>query len=322
MTRIARFLIALACLTTLGMAVPARGQGSPPLVRIVVPFGAGNPVDALARALADNLTQVAGRQFIVDNKGGGGGVIGTTEVARAKPDGSVLLFTTGTHTINTVLYRKLPYDALRDFTPITQIDKTDGFVLLVRADSPYRSVQQLVDAARAKPGAISFGSNGVGTTPHLVGELFSRAANVKLLHVPYKTTPLMDLLGGQIDMVFFATGLAQPLLQDGKLRVLAIANERRSTTLPDVPTLNELGIKNVEVPAWSGLLAPAGLPGSTAEALRQAVANAVKRSEYQTAVRALGTVPVLSSPQQFGTYLGAEVQRNKAQLTPLNIELD
>lgn len=302
--------------------VPVRAADLPPVVRIVVPLPPGNSVDAIARALAESLSQMTKRQFIVDNRPGAGGLVGTAEVARSKADGSVLLFTTGGHTTNPVLHSKLPYDPLRDLTPITQVDRSDGFLLLVRPDSPYQSIEQLLQAARAKPGTISFGSFGTGNPTHLVGELFSRSAGVKLMHVPYKTSPLSDFLGGHIEMLFLGTSPAQPLLQEGKARALATSNETRVPGLPTVPTFAELGIKNVNVPAWNGLLAPAGMSSSAAEALRQAVGDAVKRKEYEANVRQFAVTPVVSSPKQFGDYLAAEIARYRTQLAPLNIQLD
>lgn len=305
-------------------AVPwiANAQEAAAVVRMVVPFAAGNALDSAARALADSLHKTTGRQVIVDNRPGAGGLIGTAEVARAKPDGSVLLFTTGGHTTNAVLYTKLPYDSLRDFTPITQIDKSPGFVLLVRADSPYNSVAQLIQAAKGKPGTISYGSWGTGNTTHLIGELFTRAAGIELLHVPYKGSPLTDFLGGHVELTFLGSSLAQPLLQEGKVRALAISSDQRAPGLPEVPTFVELGIKDVNIPAWSGLFAPRGMPPAAAAALQREVAAAVQRPEYLTNMKILATTPVASTPDQFAAYVGAEIERYKKQLQPLGIRLD
>lgn len=301
---------------------PVLAADLPPVVRIVVPLPPGNSVDAIARALAENLSQVTKSKFIVDNKPGAGGLVGSAEVARANPDGSVLLFTTGGHTTNPVLHRKLPYDPLRDFTPITQVDKSDGFLLLVRADSPYQSIEQLLQAARAKPGTISFGSFGTGNPTHLVGELFSRSAGISLMHVPYKASPIPDFLGGHIELLFPGTSPAQPLLEDGKVRALATSNDVRIASLPKLPTFAELGIKNVNVPAWNGLLGPAGMQPSIVDALHKAVGEAVKRDEYKKNVQMFAVSPVVSSPKQFSNYLVTEIARFKTLLAPLNIQLD
>jgi len=292
------------------------------VVRLVVPFAAGNALDAAARALAENLAHTLKRQVIVDNKPGAGGVIGTAEVARAKPDGSVLLFTTGGHTTSAVLYTKLPYNVLKDFTPITQITVSPGFVLLVRADSPYQTMEQLLQAARAKPGTISYGSWGMGNTTHLLGELFDRSAGVKLVHVPYKGSPLTDFLGGHVDLTWLGTSLALPLIQEGKVRALAISHDQRAASLLDVPTLTELGIKGVDIPAWSGLLGPAGMSPALAQSLQRAVVAAVARPEYLAAVKIFNTTLVTSTPEQFAAYLDSEVRRYRAQIGPLNIQLD
>lgn len=318
--RRAFLLLSALCAAAVPWIAAAQDSGS--VVRMVVPFAAGNALDAAARALADSLHKTTGRQVIIDNKPGAGGLIGTAEVARAKPDGSVLLFTTGGHTTNAVLYTKLPYDSLRDFTPITQIDKSPGFVLLVRADSPYKSVEQLVQAAKAKPGTISYGSWGTGNTTHLIGELFNRSAGVDLLHVPYKGSPLTDFLGGHVELTFLGSSLAQPLLQEGKVRALAISSDRRAPNLPEVPTFVELGIKDVNIPAWSGLFAPRGMSPAAAAALQREVAVAVQRPEYLANMKILATTPVASTPEQFAAYVSSEIERYKKQLQPLGIRLD
>ncbi|MET0211102.1 MAG: tripartite tricarboxylate transporter substrate binding protein [Burkholderiaceae bacterium] len=315
------FVLGAAVLAVLQPAVSAADEG-PPVVRIVVPFGAGNPLDSAARVLADSLSKVTKRQFIVDNKGGAGGLIGSAEVARSKPDGSVLLYTTGGHTTNAVLYRKLPYDTLRDFTPITMTHRASGFVLLVRADSPYKNIEQVLQVARSKPGTVSYGSWGTGNTTHLLGELFSRSAQVQLIHVPYKGSPLNDFLGGHVELTFLGVSLAQPLLKEGKVRALAITSDTRIADLPDVPTFIELGIGNVDVPAWSGLLGPAGMSPALALSIQKDVAEAVKLPEYQALSKMQGTIPVVSTPQEFGRYIATEVQRYKTQLAPLDIQLD
>lgn len=319
-TRIFAVLGTAIAATLTPMAVLA--QEPPTIVRLVVPFAAGNALDAAARALAESLAQTTKRQFIVDNKPGAGGLIGSTEVARAKPDGSVLLFTTGGHTTNAALYKKLPFDTVRDFTAITQIDASPGFLLLVRADSPYQNMAQLLQAARAKPGTIAYGSWGTGNTTHLIGELFTRSTGVNLLHVPYKGSPLTDFLGGHFELTFLGTALAMPLLQDGKVRALAISHNVRAPALPNVPTLAELGIKDVDIPAWSGLLGPSGMPPAMVQGLQRDVATAIKRPEYVERVKILGTTPVVSTPQQFSAYIASEVQRYIKQVGPLNISLD
>ena len=304
------------------VASAASAQPSPDVVRIVVPFPAGNALDASARMLAESLRRITQRQYFVENKPGAGGLIGTAEVARAKPDGSVLLFTTGGHSTNAVLYTKLPYDSLRDFTPITLLTSAPGFVVLVRTDSPYKDLGQLIKDAHARPGTVSYASWGTGNTTHLIGELFARSAGIKVLHVPYKASPISDILGGHVDYTFMASSLAVPLIQEGKARALAISSEQRVKEMPAVPTLRELGIKDVDIPAWSGLLAPAGLSLQAAAVLQREVAAAAQRPEYQAFLKTSGGRLVLSTPVQFSSYLASEIQNYRKQLAPLGIRMD
>lgn len=181
--------------------IPGAAIAAPTLTHIIVPVGAGNPFDSSARALAEGLAKVTGNSVIVENRAGAGGRIATTHVARSAPDGATLLFTTAGHATNAGLYKNLPYDPVKDFTPITIVSKSSGFVLLVQADSPFKTIQDLIVSAKAHPNQVSYGSFGIGNTTHVIGALFARAADIKLLHVPYKS-PVSDFLGGHVNMVF------------------------------------------------------------------------------------------------------------------------
>ena len=194
-------------------------QAAPDPVRVVMPFPPGNPFDATIRKTLEVVQrQRPGRTWIVDNKPGAAGIIGTAEVARAKPDGLTLLFTTGGHTTTAITHRKLPYDPERDFVPITRLTESAGFVLLVPANSPFRSVQELVAAAKEKPDTISYASAGVGNGTHLVGALFERAAGIKLIHTPYKALPIPDLIGGHVNMLFWGSGNSKQLVDEHAVR--------------------------------------------------------------------------------------------------------
>jgi tripartite-type tricarboxylate transporter receptor subunit TctC len=291
------------------------------VIRIVVPIGAGNPFDTGARALADGLAKVTGKSVIVDNKPGAGGRIGTAEVARAKPDGMTLLYTSAGHATNAGLYTNLTYDPVKDFTPITIVGKSSGFVLLVQADAPYKTIQELIAAARAKPEQISYGSFGNGNTTHIIGAMFARAADLKLLHVPYKS-PLPDFLGGHVNMVFMGTSTAIPLIKEGRVRALAVSSEEPDPDLPGVPTFRQLGYKDVDVPAWSGMLAPRGMPEDKAQALYKQIAEAVKQPAYQDNLKLTKGRVVLSTPQDFKRQLEGEVARFKKELPELGIKGD
>jgi len=320
MRNIPGFLFAAAALVSALVSTPAEAQRD--LVRIVVPFAAGSPLDVPTRALVESLRLVTGRTYIVDNKPGAGGIIGTSEVARAKPDGSVLLLTTGGHTTNAVLYKKLPYDSMRDFTPITQVSESPGFLLLVGPESPYKTVRQFIQAARDKPGALTYASAGIGNTTHLVGALFARAAGIDMLHVPYKGSPMTDLIAGRIDAIFLGTTLARPYLQEGTAKALAISGAARVSDLPDVPSFAELGFAEADVAAWTGLFGPAGMPAETAQKLQADVAAAIRRPEYLARTRILGLTPVASTPAELSAYVAAEIERYRKQLAPLGISLD
>ena len=201
-------------------------------VRIVVPFAAGSSTDPLARQVAETLREINGHNYLIDNKPGASAVIGTAEVAKAKPDGNALLMTTGGHATNAVLYEKLPFDPLRDFTSISQLTQSAGFLLMVPPTSPYKTLEQLLAAARANPGKLTYGSAGIDNTTHLAGALFERAAGIKLVHVPYKGTPMNDLMAGHIDMLFWGVGFAAPIVKGGKAGAIALAGDKRTRRCP------------------------------------------------------------------------------------------
>jgi tripartite-type tricarboxylate transporter receptor subunit TctC len=320
-----RDAIRLLCIATAaGLSRAALAQDLPPTLRIVVPFAAGGPLDNSARLLAEGIAQVAGRTVIVENKPGAAGVIAASEVARARPDGSTLLYITGGHTTTPALQAKLPFDPLGDFTPVTQLTISPGFLLLVPASSPYRSAAQLIEAAKAKPGTLSYGSAGNGNTTHLVGALFARAAQIDLIHVPYKgSAPIVtDMLGGQLTMTFLGGTIGKPYIDSGRLRALAIAGDERSREFPDVPSFAELGLRGVDVPAWSGLLAPKGLPQPVLQRLHEAIQAAVKSPAYAADAARQGARVVVNPPAQFAAYMDGEIRRYKEQLAPLNIRMD
>lgn len=319
MTQYFRYVIVLWMLVS---AQIGWAQEEPKVVRIILPFAAGNPVDTSARDLAVALSKVTGRQFIIENKPGAGATLATGEVAKAKPDGSVILYTSGGHTTTAVLFKRLPYDPIKDFTPITQISVSPGFLLMVSVNSPFKTVADLLDHAKRNPGGVSYASAGIGNTTHLVGALFEQAAKVKLLHVPYKANYIPDLLGGHVDSTFLGTSIAQPLVREGKLRALAITGDVRSPLMPDVPTFKELGIAGIDVPAWAGLLAPANMPKQMAERLRESVKAAIHTPEYLARMAQSGSSPLASSPDEFKAYIESEIARYREKLGPLNIQMD
>ncbi len=312
----AALALSLTCLLA-----PSLTSAQPPIGRIVLPVGTGNQTDANARVLAEAMRQVTGQTWIVENRAGGGGTIAAHEVARAKPDGLTLLMTTAGHATAAALYKKLPFDSVNDFTPISLLTQSTGFVLVVRSESPYKTAKEFIDAARAQPGKISFGSFGVGNTTHVVGALFAKGAGVDMLHVPYRS-PVTDFLGGHVDSIFIGESIVQPLLKEGKVRALAISSLKRSTTLPNVPTFEELGVKDADIPAWSGILGPKNIEPATAQALYKALLAASKTPTYQANAQVTMSHVVVSTPDEFKRTLETQVKRFKEQLPPLGIHLD
>lgn len=306
-----------AVLATLLIQGAASAQAD--VIRIIVPIGAGNPFDSTARALADGLAKVTGKSVIIDNKPGAGGRIGTAEVARAKPDGLTLLYTTAGHATNAGLYDKLPYDPIKDFTPVTTVSRSSGFVLLVQKDSPFKTVQDVVAAAKANPDTVNYGSFGNGNTTHIIGAMFARAAGIQLVHIPYKS-PLTDFLGGHVNMVFMGTSTVIPLLKDGRVRALAVSSDQPDPELPGVPTFKQLGYKGVEVPAWSGLLAPRGMSDDKVQSLYRQIGEAVKQQAYQDNLKLTHGKVVMLTPEDFERQLEVEVTRFKKELPALGIK--
>ncbi len=251
--------IALAAFATLA---PAQTPYPSKPIRIVVPFPAGGTTDILARAVAQRLTETLGQSVVVDNRPGAGGNIGAELVAKAAPDGYTLLMgTVGTHAINASLYAKMPYDHVRDFAPIILVAGVPN-VLVVNPALPVNSVQELIAYGKANPGKLNFASSGNGTSIHLSGELFKTMTGVQMAHVPYKgsSPALVDLMGGQVQLMFDNLPSALPQIKAGKLKALAVTSAQRSTALPDVPTVIESGLPGFEASSWFGLLAPAGTP--------------------------------------------------------------
>lgn len=290
-------------------------------LRIVVPFSAGSGTDISARVIAETITKNSGRSVIVDNKGGAGGVLGASEVARASPDGNTVLYTTGGFTTNAVLIKKLPFDPIADFTPITRLSRSSGFALLVAEKSPYKSINEFIATAKAKPGALTFGSSGVGNTTHVMGVLFSLGVGVDLLHIPFKGTPTNDLLAGTVDSAFLSPSVAAQQIRAGQLRGLGISGNTRSSLLPDVPTFAELGLKVQDIPAWSGVWGPAKMPPGVVESLYETFAKAAQTPSLKKFMEENGGEPDSMPPEPFKAYVTNEIERYRRLLPPLNIQV-
>jgi tripartite-type tricarboxylate transporter receptor subunit TctC len=304
-------------LSTLGataalFATPAFAQSFPSKpFRLVVPFPAGGPTDIVARPFAQLLTESSSQQVIVDNRGGAGGSIGADVVAKAAPDGYTLLVgTVGTNAINPALYRKLPYDAAKDFTPLGLLASAPVAVV-VNPQAPYGNIAELIAAAKKAPGSINFGSAGNGSPGHLTGEMFAKAAGVELKHVPYKgSAPAIgDLLGDQIPLMFDPVQSVLQHIRSGKLRALAVSSTERSAVLPQVPTLNESGLKGFESTAWWALFAPAGLLPAIAAQLSTDTRRIVQLPGFHDRLLEIGVQTPSGPATDFGEFQRAEIAK-------------
>jgi len=290
-------------------AVCAQGYPARP-VRVIVPFAPGGPNEIVARLVAQKLADTLGQPFIVDNRPGAGGNIGTDFVARSAPDGYTLLSAgPGSLVINPLL-GAVPYDTPRDFAPVT-IMATAPNVLVVHPSVPAKSVRELIELARGRPGALNYASGGVGSTPHLAGALFAAMAVIRIAHVPYKGTgPAMsDLLGGQVQIAVLGIPAVLPHVKSGKLRALAVTGKRRSPELPGVPTVEEAGVAGYEVSPWYGLLAPAATPREIVALLGGEVTKIVRGADLAEKLAAQGAEPAGGTPEEFAATLRAEAER-------------
>jgi tripartite-type tricarboxylate transporter receptor subunit TctC len=281
-------------------------------VRLIVPFAAGGSTDIIGRVLAQKLAEAWGQQVIVDNRPGGSTVIGTDIVAKSAPDGHTLLVTPAPFTIVPSLLKKLPYDPARDFEPITLINTTP-LVVVVNPGVPAKNIKELIALAKAKPGVMNFGSSGSGGSNHLAGELFNAMANVKIVHVPYKgnAPALADLIGGHVDIVFNGLTSALPFIKSGKLRALGVTSIRRTAALPDMPTLDEAGLKGFQAVAWNGLTGPARMPKDAVAKAADAVARIMKSPELVEQLKREGSDPVGSSTADYAAFLRDEIAKWK-----------
>jgi tripartite-type tricarboxylate transporter receptor subunit TctC len=298
----------------------ARAQAGWPTkpVRIVVPFTAGGTTDILARAIAPELQRVFGQPFIVDNKPGAGGNSGAAEIAKSAPDGySILMGTVGTHAINPSLYPKMPYDHVKDFAPITLVAGVPNVVVMNPASAQKYGVVTIADlvrAARANPGKLNVASSGNGTSIHLSAELFKSMTGTFMLHLPYRGSgpALIDLIAGNVDLMFDNLPSALPHIKAGKLRALAVTSGQRSTALPDVPTVAEAGgllLRNYEASSWFGLLAPAGTPADIVNRIQQETAKALGTPTIKERMLAQGAIPSGMTPAEFTTFIAAETKK-------------
>lgn len=306
-----RTALQLAALALASVAGAAHAQAWPSKpVSLVVPFPAGGTTDVLARALADKLTPALGQTVIVENKPGAGATIGADYVAKAKADGHTLLIGAVHHTIASSVYKKLPYDFQKGFEPVTVIAMVPN-VLVVNARTPAKNVNELVALIKAKPAEASYGSNGNGTAQHLIGTQFQQQTGTRLQHIPYKGSgPLAtDLLGGQILMSFDTITPVLPHIKAGKLRPLAVTTAKRSPALPDVPTLQEAGLKDFDIGTWFGVLAPVGTPKPVLDRLSAEATKIIQSPDFRKRMDDIGAQPVGNSPAEMAAQIRSETDK-------------
>jgi tripartite-type tricarboxylate transporter receptor subunit TctC len=307
-----------------GLLLAGAGSAQSPYpdrpVKIIVPFAAAGPTDVVARLIAQKLSEKFGQQFYTENMGGAGGNLGMAAVARSPADGYTILFSSSSYTVNPSLYAKSPYDPDKDFAPVTKAAGSPNG-LFVHPSIPAKSVKELVDLLKANPGKYTFASPGIGTTPHLSSELFKLTFGLDFALAPFPGggPSIQSVVGGHTPMCFQAIPPATPLVKDGKLRALAITAKTRSPALPDVPTLDELGIKGQEAETMQGVLVPAGTPKPIVDLLQTEIARIVNLPDVRDKMLAMGLEPDGMSPAEFAAYIKADVAKWKKVIADAKI---
>jgi tripartite-type tricarboxylate transporter receptor subunit TctC len=320
-TRIRTAILGLALVACAPFAAAQAFPAKP--ISFIVPFPPGGTTDVLARALAQDLAKSLGQPIIVENKPGAGATIGADYVAKAKPDGHTLLMGAVHHTIASSVYKNLPYDFQKNLTPVTMVAMVPN-VLVVNPQVPAKSVKELIAQAKAAPGKLTYGSNGMGTAQHLIGAQFEQNAGVSLVHVPYKGSgPLStDLLGGQINMTFDTITPVLQHVKSGKLRAIAVTTAKRSPALPDVPTLDESGLKGFNIGTWFGVLAPAGTPPEVVTRLNTEVNRILQTPEFRKRMDDIGAEPIGNTPAQMAAQIKTDTERFAKLVKDANVTLE
>ncbi len=320
----------LAAVAVLGAGVAAPAQTPSPAggypnraVRIIVPFAAGGPSDIFARLIAQQLSERLGKQFYVENQPGAGGNIGMGNAARAAPDGYTVAVVSSSFLINPGLYEKIPYDPAKDFVPVTIAGYAPN-LLAVNPSLPVHTVRELVDLVRANPGKYNFAHSGVGTTPHLSGEIFNHSLGLDLVAVPFNGTgpALQSALGGHTPIAFVVLSPAVPLIKEHQLRALAVLSTKRSGALPDVPTIVEAGYPGIEADTLQSVLVPAGTPREIVDLLYREIAATLKEPDIKERMATMGFTPIANSPAEFAALVKPEVERWKQVIKAANIKAE
>ena len=293
-------------------------------LRLVVPFPPGGATDITARVLTEPLSRLLGQPVLVDNRAGAGGSIGMAEVSRSAPDGLTLgVATVSTHGVNPAVYKKLPYDPIKDFVAVTEIVKAPG-VLVINAALPIKNYAELIKYLKANPGKVTYASPGNGTVGHMWGELFKSTTNTFMVHIPYRgaAPALNDVIAGQVDLYFDQVASSLPFIQSGKLRAMAVSWGRRLEVLPNVPTYGELALFSNNDPSWFGLVAPAGTPPAVVKRIQDAVARALLEPAVQGKLAAQGLFATGSTPEEFAVQIKKEIDKMQRIASFAKIKLD
>ena len=301
-------LTALCC-SLYWSEIPAQQYPSKP-ARIIVPFGAGGPADIYARYLAQRLQEPLGQSLVIDNRPGAGSIIGTDLVAKSPPDGYTLLLMSNTHTVNESLVPKKPFALMKDFLPIAPINYSD-LVLVVHPSVPAKSIKELIALAKAKPNGLNYASSGTGTPYHMAGELFKSMAGVQIVHIPHKGSgeARTSVMSGQVEIMLDAITTMAPMARAGRVRALGTTGAKRSTVLPDVPTISEAGVKDYEATIWLGIMAPAGTPKPIVDRLNAEIGKIVARPDVKKAWNEQGAEPMAMTPAEFEKFLNADIAK-------------
>jgi len=307
--RFHKALYGLVILSSLG--APAAAQDYPNrTIRMIVPFGAGGPTDVFTRVIGEELRKTLGQPIVMENRPGAGTIIGTTEAAKSPPDGYTLLMISATQTTVETLNPNKSYRLMRDFVPVAPLMNSE-LVLVVPERSPVSTLQDLIALAKAKPGALNYGSSGPGSNYHMAGELVKNLAGLDIVHVPYKgsTGARADIISGQIDMMFDSVPTMAPMIEGGRVKALGTSGKVRSPVLPNVPTVAEAGIPGYDATIWIGVMAPAGTPQPIVDRLNREINKILMRPDIQESWRRQGANTMVMQPDEFGRYIDAEIVR-------------
>ena len=279
-------------------------------VKIIVPFAAGGPADIYARVIGEKLAAALGQSFVIEDRPGGGAIVGTDAVAKAAPDGYTLLMMSNTHTVNESLFAEKPYQLMRDLVPVAPVNYSD-LVLVVHPSVQAANLREFLALAKANPGTLNYASSGPGTPYHMAGELLKAMAGVDIVHVPYKGSSgaRTDILGGQVQMMFDAITTMAPNVRAGKLKALAVSGKKRSPVLPEVATLNEAGVPGYEATIWLGIMAPAGTPRPIIDKLNAEITRAVNSPEMREAWAKQGATAMSMTPDEFARFMREDIEK-------------